>query len=1090
MPLTPNDFADLIDTLGRTERRRDIEARFDERLAILAAFSARGPDAPIARFLAAHRLQIGRAGAVALVTAAEAEPPESEIGRAARTWRETHALTRLEPLALQRAPDRDRRLARLETAHGGGIGVLALDSLTRAMVAIDGGTAFRFDLDSGRTERHELKGYHTVLRSARLGPHHAIAHHAASDGSEDGGAIHVWDLRTLRPKRLWKVGGEVLALAGSPDGTVAAFGTERGARWAPVGESRTREVRTDFPVGALAFAPDGRTLAVGCADGLLRLVRVEGVPDGEPLGGPRPRGTHGAAPTRRLTTTPWELGGEAGPVAITSLAFSADGTRLLVAGFANEWDPVVELWDVPTRTRVVTVAQELPGSQGVSVPHVAVFGPGEQTVYAFHRSEYLEVWDLAGASRAGTIHMGHRDIGGLVSLAQGELATIDSCGVELWDVSAPDTEPYCPSDRDYPSMSPPIFAQDGHVVLTPRAGSVGVWEVATGRCQRTLQVPNGRADFAVTPKVVPAPTGPHALVFHPMRDPYDDDRRGDGVDRRVRVWNTTATVTRLVPDLGPILSAAIGPDGLVAAAIDAVGVRVFRLDDPRSGTRVLPLGAPKLDPWTSRVSFVGPTRLLVETGPNARVVDLADGRVVATHTDRASWDESAVRAPVPGSDQWLRATSTGVRTVLIRDLLSGEAVCKLTVPRAEYGDNEIEWVRFAGADRVLVSDSDRTLHGFALPSGEPVFGRRSADIEGGGGGLVVMPAPERAWGIGSVGDVLWYWDFADGTSVPAGVTEGQVLEVAISANDTVAVETARESSFHALRVAPRSVKPPGEAPEIGALDLPETGALAQAIAALRAGTIRVVEPSERTELPEPERAEPGVREAWAMIAQSDEDEHVLDEEALLKKAEKRLEAVTFAEGVTPSAAYLQAIGKLGERLVEQIEEPLQRRAKKWLERGAALGDMEARYALACAYANGDLSTKDRTLERRLFEEVAAAGLPWAAYDLATDLIDEGETERGYELVARAALAGHAPAICHLGEQLRTGVHGAADPATARLAFSLVAEDDENAAAELAILWKTGVGGPADAGEAERWYQRSRANGYDWRADRRWRKASA
>ena len=122
----------------------------------------------------------------------------------------------------------------------------------------------------------------------------------------------------------------------------------------------------------------------------------------------------------------------------------------------------------------------------------------------------------------------------------------------------------------------------------------------------------------------------------------------------------------------------------------------------------------------------------------------------------------------------------------------------------------------------------------------------------------------------------------------------------------------------------------------------------------------------------------------------------------------------------------------------------------------------------------------------MLEETAAAGLPEAMHHLGIDLIDEGHTRRGRELVAAACNQGYALAWSVLGDWLEDGTLGEPDLVLARAAFTAAAAVEEIAAADLAIMWRDGVGGPADANEARRWYDQAARLGYDWSDDDRWR----
>jgi WD40 repeat protein len=138
-----------------------------------------------------------------------------------------------------------------------------------------------------------------------------------------GGEVTLWDTAGERPVlRFWGADSPVRALAFTPDGTTLAVGADKAVRlWdAATGAERAALGEHGHAVVALAFSPDGRTLASGDLCGAVKLWHV-------------------ATRTERATletTSEKDILNE-----VTAVAFAPDGRTLAVAV-----DPLVQLWDV------------------------------------------------------------------------------------------------------------------------------------------------------------------------------------------------------------------------------------------------------------------------------------------------------------------------------------------------------------------------------------------------------------------------------------------------------------------------------------------------------------------------------------------------------------------------------------------------------------------------------------------------------------------------------------------------------------------------------------------------------------------------
>src|SRR5262249_52853837 len=144
---------------------------------------------------------------------------------------------------------------------------------------------------------------------------------AASLGeTKERGFVTVWDL--AKKEQLWShsEADGIPAVAFAPDGRALAIGTND--RKAHLLDAATGRVMKTFegpsPARALAFSPDGKSLAVGGGDQTIRLWDVAT-----------------GAETRSLHSAENSL-----PNRIEAVAFSPNGQCLLAAGRATR------LWDV------------------------------------------------------------------------------------------------------------------------------------------------------------------------------------------------------------------------------------------------------------------------------------------------------------------------------------------------------------------------------------------------------------------------------------------------------------------------------------------------------------------------------------------------------------------------------------------------------------------------------------------------------------------------------------------------------------------------------------------------------------------------
>jgi WD40 repeat protein len=389
---------------------------------------------------------------------------------------------------------------------------------------------------------------------------------------EEGKLLHLaWQAHTDTVRALaFSPDGRTLA-TGSWDGTIKLWDIESGALlWT--------SWFTDN-IESLAFAPDGRTLASGGDDATVQLWDARG-------------GTH------RQT-----LSGHSGPV--FALAWSPDGSLLASGGV----DEGIRLWEL-------SGAQPGPGARTLT-GHIdwvlgLAFTPDGTQLASGSWDGTVRLWDVASGSLRQTL-TGHTDrVRAVVWSPDGHL--LASCGFDqtiwLWDV---DRSSYRTGLHGHTAGVYDIaFTPDGRSLLSgSEDGTLRVWDVERGQCVHIMQgyaislydvawSPDGTGlasagsntlvaiwdvEGLTPPRLL---RGHRSLVFGVAWSPDGRFLASSGLDNAVRLWDATTREARQIlqdPDHVNTLfyGVAWSPDGkFLASASYQQGVHVW---DVTTGTR-------------------------------------------------------------------------------------------------------------------------------------------------------------------------------------------------------------------------------------------------------------------------------------------------------------------------------------------------------------------------------------------------------------------------------------------------------------------------------------------------------------------------
>jgi len=174
--------------------------------------------------------------------------------------------------------------------------------------------------------------------------------------------------------------GHTLAIV-SNDGTIRLWNVTNPADPQPLGRPLT--AGSFNPVNAVAFSPDGHTLASGNSDGTIRLWNVTHPAHPQPLGQPLASGQTPTMPSLPLTSGPGNI--------VNAVVFSPD-SRILASG---NGDGTVRLWNVTDPAHSRPLGQPLTSASNGNTVHAVAFSADGNTLANGNSDGTVRLWTVA-----------------------------------------------------------------------------------------------------------------------------------------------------------------------------------------------------------------------------------------------------------------------------------------------------------------------------------------------------------------------------------------------------------------------------------------------------------------------------------------------------------------------------------------------------------------------------------------------------------------------------------------------------------------------------------------------------------------------
>jgi WD40 repeat protein len=422
----------------------------------------------------------------------------------------------------------------------------------------------------------------------------------------------------------------VTAVAFSPDGRTIVSGTLSSIKvWDAVSGRELRKLNEDLDLydtgaSAVAFSPDGRTVVSGSDRGTLRLWDM-------------------ASGRELRTLTDW-----AGWV--SALAFSPDGRTIASVNA----DGILKIWDATSGRELLALARE--GSNFKAV----AFAPDGRTIISGSDDKTLKLWDATSGRALRRLGRQVQEVSSVAFSPDGREVVSGSRDntLKLWDAT---------SGRELRTLSghngwvnAVAFSPDGRAIVSGSAdATLKLWDAESGRELRTLPTLGEKPlnGWSVS-----------AVAFSP-----DGRTIAGGSGLVLKLWSAASEreLRTLTGHTNYVSAVAFSPNGVTI--VSGSGDATLKLWDAASGQELRTLTG--LAGWVSTVAFSPDGHTIVSGGGDGvlQLWDAASGHELRTLSGHTDWVYSVAISPdsstiVSGSKDntvklWDAATGRELRTL-------------------------------------------------------------------------------------------------------------------------------------------------------------------------------------------------------------------------------------------------------------------------------------------------------------------------------------------------------------------------------------------------------------------------------------------